>query len=89
MKKILIFGGRGFIGQHLTKHLLDKKSDVLVLANIDVEVKSFSKVYKINKIKKIKYTYTGIKNALRLFSPDTIIFLSGNPSFESSKINLI
>lgn len=85
MKKILVFGGRGFIGQHLTKQLLDKKYDVLVLANIDIEVKSFSYVHKITKIKKIKYTYTGIKKALRLFSPDTIIFLSGNPSFESSK----
>ena len=87
MNKILIFGGRGFIGQHLTKHLLNNNYDVLVLSNIDVEVKSFSKVHKITKIKKIKYTYSDIQKALKLFCPDTIIFLSGNPSFESSKDN--
>lgn len=80
-----MFGGRGFIGQHLTKHLLDKYYDVLVLSNIDVQVSSYSKIHKINKIKKIKYNYNSIKNALKLFLPDRIIYLSGNPSFETSR----
>ena len=31
MKKILITGGAGFVGRHLTKHLLDKGYDVLVV----------------------------------------------------------
>lgn len=34
MEKILITGGAGFIGSHLTKHLLDKGNEVTVLDNL-------------------------------------------------------
>ena len=82
-KKILIFGGRGFIGQHLIKRL-DKHANVKIypVGNIGKSIKTKKIINK--KITLIKYNYAEIFNIIKKISPHTILYLSGNPAAENS-----
>lgn len=85
MKKIIIFGGRGFIGQHLVNFLKTKKFKIYILANKNIKLKTSTKVFKLGKIIKIDYNFYSINNYINDIKPDIILYLSGNPSFETSK----
>ena len=52
MKKILITGGAGFIGSHLTKYLLNQGNEIVVLDNLMRDNKIEKDV--LNKIEFIK-----------------------------------
>lgn len=64
MKKIIIFGGYGFIGSHLYKNLKKKYSVI--------RYSSFNK----NK-NFVKYNYKNFSKIFKDFKPDIVFFLSG------------
>ena len=79
--KIMITGGMGFIGSHLSEQLLIEKHDLVVLT------KSFFKKHNITNIsKKIKIEKTDVTNFKKLSQsiqknkPDVIIHLAGQTS---------
>ena len=83
--KIMITGGMGFIGSHLSEQLLIEKHDLVVLT------KSFFKKHNITNIsKKIKIEKTDITNFKKLGQsiqknkPDVIIHLAGQTSHSQS-----
>ena len=75
--KIIIFGGNGFIGKHLSKYLKQKKNFVKVFGN-----KKFSK----SGVNLIDYNKKNFKNIIKKISPDVVIFLSGN-SYPNNTLN--
>ena len=83
--KIMITGGMGFIGSHLSEQLLIEKHDLVVLT------KSFFKKHNIINIsKKIKIEKTDVTNFKKLSQsiqknkPDVIIHLAGQTSHSQS-----
>jgi len=83
--KIMITGGMGFIGSHLSEQLLIEKHDLVVLT------KSFFKKHNITNIsKKIKIEKTDVTNFKKLSQsiqknkPDVIIHLAGQTSHSQS-----
>lgn len=64
MKKIIIFGGYGFIGSHLYNKL---KNKYIVLRFTSIK----------NKRSKINYNYKNFSNIIKNNKPDIIFFLSG------------
>ncbi len=83
--KIMITGGMGFIGSHLSEQLLIEKHNLVVLT------KSFFKKHNITNIsKKIKIEKTDITNFKKLGQsiqknkPDVIIHLAGQTSHSQS-----
>ena len=70
MKRVLIFGGYGFIGSHLYEELKKK-------------YKVFR--YTATKKKKIKYNYKNFYKLVRVIRPHIIFFLSGtsNPDYNN------
>ena len=81
--KILLFGGLGYLGSHLAK-ALKKNNSLLILTN-----KKYSK-NKLNNpnIKSVYYTVTNLKKIIDDFSPDKIIFMSGNSNPSNSKSHI-
>ena len=83
--KIMITGGMGFIGSHLSEQLLIEKHNLVILT------KSFFKKHNITNIsKKIKIEKTDITNFKKLGQsiqknkPDVIIHLAGQTSHSQS-----
>jgi len=83
--KIMITGGMGFIGSHLSEQLLIEKHNLVILT------KSFFKKHNITNIsKKIKIEKTDITNFKKLSQsiqknkPDVIIHLAGQTSHSQS-----
>ena len=83
--KIMITGGMGFIGSHLSEQLLVEKHNLVILT------KSFFKKHNITNIsKKIKIEKTDITNFKKLGQsiqknkPDVIIHLAGQTSHSQS-----
>ena len=67
--KIVLFGGNGFIGKHLHKLLIQEKNKVSVFGN-----KKYTKVGS----NLINYNKNNFKKIIEKYSPDVIIFFSGN-----------
>ena len=83
--KIMITGGMGFIGSHLSEQLLIEKHNLVILT------KSFFKKHNITNIsKKIKIEKTDVTNFKKLSQsiqknkPDVIIHLAGQTSHSQS-----
>ena len=74
--RIIVFGGNGFIGKHLS-FLLEKKNKVFIYGNKDYSKKG---------INLIKYNKSNFIKILRKVRPDVIYFLSGN-SYPNNTIN--
>ena len=74
MKKILITGGTGFIGNHLIKECLKKGWKTYSLSS--------KKVDKKDKIKRVKYFFIDVRNKnklinLKKYKFDYVVNLSG------------
>jgi len=83
--KILITGGMGFVGSHLTEFLLKKNHKIKIIT------KSFLKKQNVEKFKKnIHIEKCSVTNFKRMgeiieeFCPDVIIHLAGNTSHSKS-----
>jgi UDP-glucose 4-epimerase len=74
--KIVIFGGNGFIGKHLTNFLKDNKHSVYSFGN---------KKYSIQKKNLFYYNKNNFKKIINQYKPDSIFFLSGNSYPNNSK----
>lgn len=75
MKKVLIFGGYGFIGNNLFNELKQKYI-----------VKRYTS-FKNQKKNRIKYNYKNFFEIIKNFKPDVVFFLSGtsNPDYSNKK----
>ena len=77
IKNILITGGAGYIGSHVTEALVKKKKKIFILDNLSTGYKKLinkkAKFYKINILEKSK-----INLILRKENIDTVIHLAGS-----------
>ena len=77
IKNILITGGAGYIGSHVTEALIKKKKKIFILDNLSTGYKKLinkkAKFYKINILEKSK-----INLILRKENIDTVIHLAGS-----------
>jgi UDP-N-acetylglucosamine 4,6-dehydratase/5-epimerase len=101
MKKILITGGAGFLGRHLTKGLLDKYSDIeikaisrheneivemIVACNNDKRLKPI--IGDIREVDTAKYALTDVDTLIHLAAMKHIDFCELYPS-EAISVNII
>jgi UDP-N-acetylglucosamine 4,6-dehydratase len=101
MKKILITGGAGFLGRHLTKGLLDKYSDIeikaisrheneivemIVACNNDKRLKPI--IGDIREVDTAKYALTDVDTLIHLAAMKHIDFCEMYPS-EAISVNII
>ena len=77
MKKVIIFGGYGFVGNELYINLYKKKFQVFRYRN---------KIYS-NKKNSIFYTCRNFEKKIKKIKPDYIYFLSGNSYPNNSFLN--
>ncbi len=103
MKKVLIIGGAGFIGYHLSKKFLKKKYKVFVLDNLsrkhtDIEIKDLRKNKNYNFIKgdilnfnnlkkKLNNDYSFIVNLAAIVGVDNVINNSYDVMYKNALIN--
>lgn len=73
-KKILVTGGAGFIGSHLTKDLLTEGAKVLVIDNLFVGKEEF--IPDGASFEEIDIRSKNMKNIIEKFEPDVIIHLA-------------
>jgi UDP-N-acetylglucosamine 4,6-dehydratase/5-epimerase len=101
MKKVLITGGAGFLGRHLTKGLLDKYSDIeikaisrheneivemIVACNNDKRLKPI--IGDIREVDTAKYALTDVDTLIHLAAMKHIDFCEMYPS-EAISVNII
>ena len=83
--KIIITGGLGFIGSHLSESLLDDKHKVIILTR---NVNSKSKIIKLVPkaiIEKVDVTdYQKLSKIIKKHKPDVIFHLAGETSHQNS-----
>ena len=72
MKKVLITGGAGFIGSHLTKRLVKDGYDVTVIDNLERGKVEFLEEV-ISKIKLVYYDLTDYNQIHHLFKDKDIV----------------
>ena len=83
--KIMITGGMGFIGSHLSEQLLAEKHDLVVLTKSFVKKHNITKIYKKIKIEKIDVTnFKKLSQSIQQNKPDVIIHLAGQTSHSKS-----
>ncbi|PKL66564.1 MAG: nucleoside-diphosphate sugar epimerase [Methanobacteriales archaeon HGW-Methanobacteriales-1] len=73
-KRIIVTGGAGFIGSNLLKHLINEKTEVLVLDNLFTGKKEF--IPPEVQFKNIDIRSDEIKEIIKDFKPDNIIHLA-------------
>lgn len=82
--KILITGGFGFIGSHLSESLV-KKHQIILLSRSKKKWKNIEKISKELKIEYIDITnFKKLENCLQKHMPDMIIHLAGETSHSRS-----
>ena len=88
--KILITGGTGFIGSHLTDALLKEDHEIsLIVRNLD-KIKNISKNSSKIKVEQIDVTdVIRFENYIKEHKPDIIFHLAGNTSHKQSFENPI
>lgn len=72
--RVLVTGGAGFIGSHLTRRLIDEDAEILVIDNLFVGKEEF--IPEGVKFKKIDIRSKEIGNIIKEFKPDIIIHLA-------------
>ncbi len=73
-KKVLVTGGAGFIGSHLSYHFLKEGSEVLILDNLFVGNKEF--IPEGALFKKIDIRSENLADIINEFEPDVIVHLA-------------
>lgn len=96
MRKILITGGAGFIGSHLSESLVTSGELVIVMDNLDPY---YDSTIKENNIKKSKSrenfilinedirNYFQVKRVIKKYSPDYIVHLAAKVGVRNSIVN--
>ena len=83
--KIMITGGMGFIGSHLSEQLLIEKHDLIILTKSFVKKHNITKISKKIKIEKIDVTnFKKLSQSIQKNKPDVIIHLAGQTSHSQS-----
>ena len=83
--KIMITGGMGFIGSHLSKELLIEKHNLVVLTKSFLKKHNIADVSKTIKIEKIDLTdFTKLRHSIKKNKPDVIVHLAGQTSHSQS-----
>jgi len=86
MKNILVTGGAGYIGSHITEILIKKKCKVIIVDNLTTGYKRFiqkkAKFYKLNILKSLHLRKIILENKI-----DSIIHLAASISVTDSKKN--
>ena len=83
-KKILITGGAGYIGSHVSEVLIKKKKKIFIIDNLSTGYRKLinkkAKFYKINITQKQK-----IKTIIEKNQIDSVIHLAGNLIIEEGE----
>ena len=83
--KILITGGMGFVGSHLTDELLKNKHEIIVVTKSQKKRNNLKKNVKQVILEQIDITNFGkIEKCLKKHKPDVIIHLAGETSHSKS-----
>ena len=83
--KLLITGGLGFIGSHLTDKLSNKNNEIMILTKTLSKKSNLRNLSRNIKIKKINLTnFQKVGRVIENFRPDVIIHLAGNTSHSRS-----
>ena len=81
--KILITGGAGFVGSHLSEYLLKKHHKIIIITKKNT--KNVEKIRKDVDIEKIDVTnFVKLEKCILKNKPDVIIHLAGNTSHSKS-----
>ena len=83
--KILITGGTGFIGSHLSELLLDEGHDVVIIARNDDKIKNVKTIIDKLEIQYVDVTnFTKLGKCIENIKPDIIFHLAGETSHKKS-----
>ena len=83
--KIMITGGMGFIGSHLSEQLLIEKHNLVILTKSFVKKHNITNISKKIKIEKIDLTnFKKLSQSIQKNKPDVIIHLAGQTSHSQS-----
>ena len=83
--KILITGGLGFIGSHLSELLVEDKHTIILLTKNFSKKSNITKISNRVKIEKVDVTnYTKLSDAIERHKPNVIIHLAGTTSHSKS-----
>jgi UDP-glucose 4-epimerase len=88
--KVLITGGMGFVGSHLTEELLARKHQPIILTKSYSKKSNLADIINQIKIEKVDVTnLTKISKCIKKYKPDVIIHLAGQTSHSKSFENPI
>ena len=83
--KIMITGGMGFIGSHLSEQLLTEKHDLVVLTKSFFKKHNLTNISKKIKIERVDVTnFKKLSQSIQKNKPDIIIHLAGQTSHSKS-----
>lgn len=85
--KIMITGGMGFVGSHLSEKLVDS-NEIIVLTKSDSKKKNLERIFSKLKIEYVDITnLEELENIIIKYKPDVIIHLAGQTSHFQSFVN--
>ncbi|WP_428326209.1 GDP-mannose 4,6-dehydratase [Nitrosopumilus sp.] len=83
--KIMITGGMGFVGSHLTESLLRKNHDLIILSKSLTKRNNISTIFKKIKFEKVNTTnHSKLKKIIERHRPEIIVHLAGETSHSKS-----